>query len=114
MTEQAKSWRCFFCDEVFTDPREAQVHFGAEEHNTVACKIMPHQQKIMEYIRYLETTIRSYIADRHADSHPLLQSVWVLQAQMDQKVRAAEEQGFARGVQAMRAQGFCPEPEKHK
>ena len=24
-----KSWRCFWCDVVFTDPAKAEIHFGA-------------------------------------------------------------------------------------
>jgi hypothetical protein len=28
------SWRCFHCDEVFTDPKDAAEHFGAAEYET--------------------------------------------------------------------------------
>jgi len=29
---KGKKWRCFFCDEVFTDRREAWAHFGDDSH----------------------------------------------------------------------------------
>jgi len=29
-----KSWRCFFCDQVFTDRKEAWLHFGEENCTT--------------------------------------------------------------------------------
>jgi len=35
----SKKWRCFFCDEVFTDRRSAWLHFGEEncESDPPAC-----------------------------------------------------------------------------
>lgn len=32
-------WRCFHCDEVFTDALEATQHFGSEEFKTPACRM---------------------------------------------------------------------------
>jgi hypothetical protein len=34
-----KTWRCFHCDEVFTDESEAREHFGADEAKTPACRL---------------------------------------------------------------------------
>lgn len=36
---EAQHWRCFHCDEVFTDPVEAREHFGADEWKTPACRL---------------------------------------------------------------------------
>lgn len=35
----AKEWRCFHCDDVFTDSEEARVHFGDYLNSEPACKI---------------------------------------------------------------------------
>lgn len=34
---EAKEWRCFFCDEVFTDEEAARFHFGGEMSGGAAC-----------------------------------------------------------------------------
>src|SRR5689334_5391119 len=36
---QQAHWRCFHCDETFTDVEEARAHFGANEGDTAACRI---------------------------------------------------------------------------
>jgi hypothetical protein len=33
------AWRCFHCDEVFTDKAEALEHFGSDEWKTPACRL---------------------------------------------------------------------------
>jgi hypothetical protein len=33
------TWRCFHCDEVFTDAVEAREHFGADETKDAACRL---------------------------------------------------------------------------
>lgn len=32
VSERVKEWRCWFCDDVFTDEQSAKEHFGAVEH----------------------------------------------------------------------------------
>lgn len=52
MTEQ-KAWRCFHCDEVFTDPAEARQHFGSRRFADVpACQLTPED---VRELRALET-----------------------------------------------------------
>lgn len=34
-----KAWRCFHCDEVFTDEAEARDHFGGDEGKVAACRL---------------------------------------------------------------------------
>lgn len=44
-------WRCFHCDESFTDEAEAREHFGATLYRDPACQLAPDQLK---HIRGLE------------------------------------------------------------
>ena len=39
VTVEAKHWRCFFCDEVFTDDKAAAHHFGGEICGEPLCKL---------------------------------------------------------------------------
>lgn len=47
------SWRCFHCDEVFTDRAAAQEHFGSDEWQVAGCIL-----KLNEGERLLLGTIR--------------------------------------------------------
>ncbi len=112
-----KQWRCFFCDELFTDKAKAAQHFGAFEAceaDEVACKLLPHQEKVLKYIRELETHVRKLQSQVHEDSHPLLASLYDLQGEMASREKTAEEKGYAKGVADMMKQGLCPEPQKHQ
>lgn len=35
MSRPKKKWRCFFCDEVFTDSKKAGEHFGSDEYEAI-------------------------------------------------------------------------------
>jgi hypothetical protein len=107
-----KEWRCFFCDDVFTDREAAALHFGCFdscEPDVTACKLMAHQQHVLEYIRGLEEEVRLY----QAENYPAIKAMYALEDDMRRAVKAAEEKGYARGVDDMRKQGFCVEPGKH-
>ncbi len=47
-------WRCFHCDEVFTDKAEALEHFGADESKDPACRITADDVK---RVRELESDV---------------------------------------------------------
>lgn len=52
--EAEKTWRCFHCDETFTDAAEAQEHFGTRRFaDTAACQLTAEQVK---ELRALEAT----------------------------------------------------------
>lgn len=107
-----KQWRCFFCDDVFRSAKAAALHFGAFdscEPDVTACKLMAHQEQVLEYIRGLEDEIRLY----QAENHPMLKAMFTLEADHRQALIRAEEAGYNKGVQDMKAQGYCTEPQKH-
>lgn len=112
MTNRNKTWRCFFCDDVFRSRESAARHFGkfdACEADEPACKLMTHQERFIEYVRGLEDEIRQY----QDDNKPLQRAIWDLEATISDKIKHAEEQGYSKGVKDMMAQGWCPEPDKH-
>lgn len=112
MNADGREWRCFFCDEVFTTAREASLHFGSFdscEPDVTACKLMSHQQHVLEYIRELEEQVTMY----QAENHPTVKAMYALEDEMRRAVLRAEEAGYNKAVQEMKAQGFCPEPKKH-
>lgn len=107
-----KQWRCFFCDDVFTSPKAAALHFGVFdscEPDTTACKLMSHQQDLLEYIRGLEDEVRLY----QAENHPTIKAMFALEDEMRRAIVKAEQAGYDKGVADMKAQGFCVEPQKH-
>lgn len=105
----AHEWRCFHCDEVFTNPEHAQEHFGREESSAPACKIRGSEGHLITYIRRLEAELATYRNDSD-----LITRAWMAkEAEHSEALRREEEKGYARGVRDMTKQGYCSEPELH-
>ena len=83
-----KEWRCFHCDEVFTEHKAAQEHFG----HSVLC--VPVCQIYSTTIRNMEREIRDY---RQEDT-ALHRQIENLKSEHAQAVRRAEELGYDRGI----------------
>jgi hypothetical protein len=87
----ADVWRCFYCDETFTDRAAAELHFGpggALRQDQPACRI-----NIAEY-RAMEEIVRRY-ADDDSDMH---RAMYRMQSEHAVALRRAEEDGYARGL----------------
>lgn len=95
-----KKWRCFHCDEVFTSPRCAVLHFGNSEYQTPACQLKSHERHLVEYIRDLEGQLDGYRAE---DSH-IMRSIYTLEVDHRQALIRAEEEGYNKGIRDMSAQ----------
>lgn len=91
-----KQWRCFHCDEVFTNRRWAAEHFGADG-DMPACRLKSHEGHLVTYIRELEEQLVRYRAN---DSH-VMRSIYTLEADHRQALIRAEEEGYNRGVRDM-------------
>lgn len=86
-----ESWRCFYCDEVFTDRESAHLHFGAGnflDQKTPGCQI-----DIAAY-RAMEETVRRY-QEEDADIH---RSMHRMAGEHALALRREEEKGYARGL----------------
>lgn len=105
-----KEWRCFFCDEVFITQEGAAEHFGVDaEDCCTMCQIKSYEGGLVKYIHELEREIHAY----QTDQDPISQSFLDCCAEYERKLVEAEQKGYDKGVQDMKAQGLCPEPQKH-
>jgi hypothetical protein len=81
-------WRCFHCDEVFTEPENARLHFGDDCMTDAACQISAAS------VREMETLLARYRAedsDKDREFHRM-------RAQHTVALRRAEEEGYRRGL----------------
>lgn len=97
-----KTWRCFFCDAVFTRRIDAAEHFGASEMATPACQIKGHEHGLVGVIRKQEEELQRY----RAEDSDLIRVVETLKSEHAAELRTAEETGFARGVEDMKRHGI--------
>lgn len=95
-----KQWRCFHCDEVFTNPTCAANHFGTSEEAEAACRIKAHEGHLVRYIRKLEDDLWAY----RAEDSDIARSIMTLEADHRQALIRAEEEGYNRGVRDMTAE----------
>jgi len=88
-------WRCFHCDEAFTDSDSAAVHFGTHEHQRPACLVDAAEYRRME-------AKEARYAEEDADCHRAMHRQ---QTEHNQALQRAEEAGYAKGL---RDSGKCP------
>jgi hypothetical protein len=84
----ARVWRCFHCDEVFTTAETAELHFGRGELDKPACQIS------IEHIRWLEQQHHRGVQD----DTEALRTIRTIVGEHEALRRRAEEQGYARGL----------------
>ena len=84
----AVSWRCFHCDEVFTDRASAAAHFGPSIWSDPACTVDASK------LRELEAELARY-REEDTDLHRALHAK---DCKMTRAVQEAEEAGYARGL----------------
>jgi hypothetical protein len=82
-----REWRCFYCDEVFTDPEDARVHFGDDCMSDTACQIV---RAVREAARQL--------ARYRAEDSDKDREFYRMQAEHTVALRRAEEEGYRRGL----------------
>ena len=83
-----KQWRCFHCDEVFTDSQKAMQHFGPKQCCTPACCISA------ETIRGMESQL-SQFREEDTDLH---REICRLKTEHNLALQRAEESGYAKGL----------------
>jgi len=88
VTTQAGEWRCFHCDEVFTDHAAAMAHFGPSLHSDPACTV--DAVKLRDLEQQLER-YREEDTDLHREIHRL-------RSKHLTELRKEEEKGYARGL----------------
>jgi hypothetical protein len=83
-----QSWRCFHCDEVFTDSEQAALHFGVNQAQKTAC------QFDVKELRETEALMRRY-QEEDTDLH---RELYALRSKHQTDLRREEEKGYARGL----------------
>jgi hypothetical protein len=84
----ARVWRCFHCDEIFTTTESAELHFGRSECDRPAC------QMSIEHVRWLEQQHHRGVQD----DTEALRTIRSLAGEHEALRRRAEEEGYARGL----------------
>jgi hypothetical protein len=90
-TDQASvriEWRCFHCDETFTDPEDARLHFGDDCMSDAACQFSAIA------VREMETQLARY----RAEDSDKDRDMYRMQADHTVALRKVEEQGYRRGL----------------
>lgn len=86
--QQEESWKCFHCEEVFTDRELAALHFGQRIYDTPACQIDA------AHLRDLEGQLTRY-REEDTDLHREINGLHATHATALQR---EEEKGYARGL----------------
>lgn len=94
-------WRCFHCDEVFTNRIDAAEHFGIDEGATAACRLTAEQDDLVRFIRSQELDIRRLQRAVSQESGEACRLVESMRSRHANELRQAEELGFGRAVAEM-------------
>lgn len=87
-------WRCFFCDEVFTDRAAASEHFGVSLDSEPLCKISAEEGGIAGKLREFEEQLIPYRLEDSVTERRML----AMQAEHATALRREEEKGYSRGL----------------
>lgn len=93
-----RSWRCFHCDQVFTDEASARAHFGVSQMDIPYCEMKA------EDVREMESELERYRAEDTA----LHRQIHAMQADHYTALKREEEKGYARGLRDARLEGIEP------
>lgn len=97
--ENMKTWLCFHCDEIFTDPSEAAEHFGNALYDTPACQLTKDEKGLVGLLREAHFQLRRY-QDEDSQSY---REFYSLGAAHSTALMREEEKGYARGLADGRA-----------
>lgn len=93
----AVPWRCFFCDEVFTDREAAADHFGVQIDGLAdepGCKLNAAEGGLLKILREFQTELAKY----HEEDHESYRTFHALGAEHQVALQREEEKGYARGL----------------
>lgn len=95
LAEAKQSWRCFFCDEVFTTTEAAHEHFGDDCCEPMAaCKLNELEGGILKLYREALRALEDYQNDSDRSS----KFFYEIGAAHAVALKRAEEDGYAKGL----------------
>lgn len=90
-------WRCFHCDELFTQHWTARDHFGHDEGATPACKIKAGEIGIVEALRRAERDAGDAWFALQNESSTTAKAFRAMQGRHQSQLTAMEQLGYERG-----------------
>lgn len=95
------AWRCFHCDEVFTERTLAAAHFGYSESNETACKIKAGaESSMLNALRRAEDSATEAWRAVHEESTEAAKAFFAQAGRHREQLQATEELGYERGLAA--------------
>lgn len=91
-------WRCFHCDEVFTDQTEARDHFGCSVYDTPACQLTKDEKGVVGLLRQALAELARY----HEEDTDMIRETYKLGSKHETEKRQRGEDGYARGLRDAR------------
>lgn len=110
-TEAVKpvAWRCFHCDEVFTDRSVAEDHFGLSEQQLPACVIKAGAERsLVRALRNAEQAASEAMFALHNETSDAAKAYFAQTARHNTALQAAEEAGYERGLTNARPDPLPP------
>lgn len=98
-------WRCYHCDEVFTDERSAREHFGINEFQMPGCiaKVNPGGERgLLAALRRSEKELADTLHALNEEDSATMRAMYEMQSRHAEALRIAEEAGYQRGIEDMR------------
>ncbi len=98
-TITSREWRCFHCDELFTDRSCAAAHFGADESAEPACKIKQGGERgLLEALRKAEADLADIWHSVHMEGTEAARAYYAQATRHREQLTAAEQTGYDRGL----------------
>lgn len=99
MTGARPVWRCFHCDEVFTDVKAARLHFGEDQDYEPGCiaRVPDEERVLLEKIRELECELALF----YDEDGPKDRQMQIMASEHRSALVGAEEAGYDKGVRDM-------------
>lgn len=98
-----EGWRCFHCDEVFTDEHAARLHFGVDEGATPTCLIKGSEGGLVEALRRAEKDAADAWFAIHNETTDAAKAFHAQAARHQEQLRAVEQVGYDRGIAGAKA-----------
>lgn len=92
------TWRCFHCDELFTERADAALHFGCEE-SIPACRIKAGAERgLVEALRQAERELADAWVAIHSEGTEAARAYYAQATRHRRQLIAAEESGYEKGL----------------
>jgi hypothetical protein len=92
------TWRCFHCDEVFTDRLAAAEHFGVDPEAPPVCKIAAVDHGLMRAFREAEHKVEEFLGILHRESSDTERAYRSMRSRYETVIEAAEQKGYEKGL----------------